>query len=126
MDERSPHQTASQRPNYDRAMHNLVEHVKVLSADTRELLRQSAGQTGEQLGRLRDRTLQSLSALETRLGPLQQVVSERARFAFDASTQHVRRHPLSTIAAAGAIILAVTAVLAWQNEQSRDQSSDER
>ena len=121
MDERSPHQT----PNYDRAMHNLIEHVKVLGADTRELLRQSAGQTGEQLGRLRDRTMQSLSALEERLGPVQQVVTQRARYAYDVSAQHVRRHPLSTIAAAGAIILAVTAVLAWQSEQNRDRGPDE-
>ena len=122
MDERSPHDT---HPDTRRAMQNLIDHVKVLSADARELLRQSAGQTGEQLSRLRDRTAQSLSALDARLGPLQQAVTERGRVVVQASTQHVRRHPFSTLAAAGALVLAIAAVLAWQSEASRDDDLGE-
>ena len=120
MDERSPHDTLAQHRDSHRAMQNLIDHVKVLSADARELLRQSAGQTGEQLARLREKTAQSLSALDSRLAPLQHAITERGRVVVQASTRHVRQHPFSTLAAAGALVLAIAAVLAWQSEARRD------
>lgn len=99
-----------------RAMRNLMNDVKVLASDTRELLSQSAGPASERLARLRDRTRESLTAVEERIGPYQQKLAEQGRYAYRVSADHMRAHRWSTLAAAAAIALAVAAVVAWQNE----------
>jgi ElaB/YqjD/DUF883 family membrane-anchored ribosome-binding protein len=106
-------------------MQNLISDVKVLASDTRELLRQSAGQSGEQLAKLRDRTRGALSAVEERLGPLQQAVAERGRYAAEVSAEHLRVHRWSTLAAIAAIAFATAAVLAWQNESRADEEPEQ-
>jgi ElaB/YqjD/DUF883 family membrane-anchored ribosome-binding protein len=98
------------------AMRNLVADMKVLAEDTRELLRQTAGQSGEQFARLRDRTRDTLSGVEQRLGPLQQKLAEQGRYAAEVSAEHLRVHRWSTIAAVAALGFAIAAVIAWQNE----------
>ena len=108
-----------------RAMRNLVGDMKVLAGDTRELLRQTAGQSGEQFARLRERTRDTLSAVEQRLGPLQHRLAERGRYAAQMSAEHLRAHRWSTLAAAAAIAFAVAAVIAWQNETTRDDYPEE-
>lgn len=122
MDRTSRHENlAAQGFSYDRATQNLIEDVKVLSADTRELLRQTAEQSGEHLARVRDRARETLSAVEARLSPLQQALAERGRYAARISAQHVREHPLSTLAAAAAIGLVIAAVFAWNSESQRER-----
>ena len=102
-----------------RAMQNLLADMKVLAGDTRELLRQTTGSSGEQFARLRERTRDTLAAVEQRLGPLQQRVAEHGRYAAEVSAEHLRVHRWSTLAAVIAIGFAIAAVVAWQNESER-------
>ena len=44
----------SDNESVKRAMRNLIADMKVLASDTRELLRQTTGQSGEQFARLRN------------------------------------------------------------------------
>jgi ElaB/YqjD/DUF883 family membrane-anchored ribosome-binding protein len=121
MDEQStPANTASVRE----AMQNLVTDMKVLAADTRELLRQTTGLSGEQFGRLRARTRETLSAVEERLGPLQERITEGGRYAAQVSADHLRAHRWSTLAAIAAIGFAVAAIIAWQNEMPGDDNPE--
>ena len=99
-----------------RAMRNLVADMKNLASDTGELLRETAGPASEHLSKLRDRTRDTLTAVEARLGPYQRKLAEHSRHAYHVSADHVRAHRWSTLAAAGAIALAVAAIIAWQNE----------
>ena len=112
-------------PSIGRAMQNLIADIKVLSADTRELLRQTTGQSGEQLAHLRARTRDALSAVEERLAPIQHALAERGRYAAQVSAEHLRAHRWSTLAAIAAIAFATAAVLAWQNESRRDDTPEE-
>jgi ElaB/YqjD/DUF883 family membrane-anchored ribosome-binding protein len=106
------------------AMHNLLTDMKTLAADTRELLRHTTGQSGEQFAKLRARTRETLSAVEERLGPLQERITEGGRYAAQVSAEHLRAHRWSTIAAMAAIAFAVAAVIAWQNEMPGDDQPE--
>ena len=101
-------------------MQDLIGSLKTLAADTRELIAQSTGPAGERLSQARERARETLSALETRVAPLQQAVVERGRYAARVSAEHFREHRWSTVLALGAIALTVAAVCAWQSEASRD------
>jgi ElaB/YqjD/DUF883 family membrane-anchored ribosome-binding protein len=107
------------------AMRNLIADMKVLANDTRELLRQTTGPAGEQFARVRERTRDTLAAVEERLGPLQQKLAEQGRYAAQASAEHLRVHRWSTIAAVAAIGFAIAAVLAWQNETPTDDDPEQ-
>jgi ElaB/YqjD/DUF883 family membrane-anchored ribosome-binding protein len=109
----------------DSAMQNLVEDVKMLSSDMRELLHQTTAQSSDQLSNLRRRAHDTLAGVEARIGPLQEALTERARYAARMSMQHVRAHPWSTLAGAAALALAVAAVFAWQNEAGNDGAPDD-
>ena len=121
MDEYS---SATDSDSVKRAMRNLVADMKVLASDTRELLRQTAGQSGEQFARLRERTRDTLTAVEERLGPLQHRLAEHGRYAAHVSAEHLRVHRWSTLATVAAIGFAIAAVLAWQNETPPDDHPD--
>ena len=82
-----------------RALQNLLSDIKVLASDTRELLRQTAGQSGEQFTRLRERSLEALADLEQHVGPLQQKLAEHGRYAAEATAEHLRVHRWSSLAA---------------------------
>jgi ElaB/YqjD/DUF883 family membrane-anchored ribosome-binding protein len=107
------------------ALHKLIEDVKVLSRDTRDLLQHTAEQSGEHLATARDRMRERLSSVEARLGPVQRALTERVQQVSRISTQHVRRHPASTLAAAAAIALAVFALFAWQSENTRSREDEQ-
>ena len=113
MDEYS---SSTDNESVKRAMRNLLADMKVLASDTRELLRQTTGQSGEQFARLRERTRDTLTAVEQRLGPLQRKLAEHGRYAAQVSAEHLRVYRWSTLAAVAAIGFAIAAVLAWQNE----------
>jgi ElaB/YqjD/DUF883 family membrane-anchored ribosome-binding protein len=108
-----------------RAMRNLMADVKVLASDTRELLRQTTNQSGEQFARLRERTRDTLSAVEQRLGPLQQKLAEGGRYAAQVSAEHLRAHRWSTLATVAAVAFAIAAVLAWQSETAHDDQPEQ-
>ena len=108
------------RPSNDErighAMQTLLADMKVLVGDTRELLQQTTGLSGEQWTKLRERTRETLAGAEQRLGPLQRRLAEHGRYAAQASVEHLRVHRWSTLAAVAAIAFAVAAVIAWREE----------
>ena len=114
MDEMPP--AAGRSRGANDALKKLLEDVRVLSADTRDLLQQTADQSGERLAMVRDRMRETLSSVEARVGPFQRALAERAQHVSRVSAQHVRLHPMSTLAAAAAVVLAVVAVCAWRGE----------
>ena len=120
----SRQENPEQAGEVDRALHNLIDHVKVLAADTRELLSHTAEQSGEQLARVRSRIRERGAAIEACLAPLQRALAERGRYAATVSAQHVRQHPWSTLAAAGALALTVVAVIAWHCEAQSNENVD--
>ena len=123
MDERS---NRTNNESIGRALQNLLADVKVLATDTRELLRETAGQSGEQFRKLRERTRDTLAGVEQHLGPLQHKVAEQGRYAAHVSAEHWRVHRWSTVAAVAAIGFAVAAVLAWQNETAIEDEGEPR
>lgn len=110
------HSTRERTASVGEAVQNLRTDMKALAADTRELLRQTTGQSGEQFAKLRARTRETLSAVEHRLGPIQGRISEGSRYAAQVSAEHLRAHRWSTLAAIAAIAFGVAAIIAWQNE----------
>jgi ElaB/YqjD/DUF883 family membrane-anchored ribosome-binding protein len=123
MDEQS---SRTNNESVGRALQNLLANIKVLASDTRDLLRETAGQSGERFTRLRERTRQTLSGFEEHLGPLQHKVAEQGRYAAHPSAEHLRVHRWSTVAAVAAIAFAVAAVLAWQNETAIEDDREQR
>ena len=109
-----------------RALQKLRADIKILASDTRDLLRETAGLSGEQFTRLRERTRGTLAGVEQHLGPLQQKVAEQGRYAAHVSAEHLRVHRWSTVAAVAAIVFAVAAVLAWQNETAIEDDPEQR
>jgi ElaB/YqjD/DUF883 family membrane-anchored ribosome-binding protein len=122
MDERS--KRTSTEP-IGHALQNLLADIKVLATDTGDLLRETAGLSGEQFTRLRERTRETLSGVEQHLGPLQQRLAEHGRYAAQVSAEHLRVHRWSTLAAVAAIGFAIAAVLAWQNEAASDEDREQ-
>lgn len=122
MDERSGR---TSNESIGRAMQNLLADIKVLASDTGELLRQTTGLSGEQFGRLRERTRDTLASVEQHLGPVHQRLTEHGRHAAELSAEHLRVHRWSTLAAVAAIGFAIAAVLAWQNERPMDDYPEE-
>lgn len=116
MDERS----SRSNERTGRAVQNLLADFKVLASDTRELLRQTTGQSGEQFAKLGERTRDTLAAVEQHLGPLQKRLAEHGRYAAEVSAEHLRVHRWSSLAAVAAIGFAIAAVLAWRNERPTD------
>lgn len=101
-------------------MQQLMSSLSTLAADTRELIAQTTGPASERLSQARERARDTLSALETRLSPVQQAIAERSRYAARVSAEHFREHRWSSVLTVAAIALAVAAVVAWQNESASD------
>ena len=104
------------------AMQTLLADLKVLVDDTRELLQQTIGLSGEQWTKLRERAGETLAGVEQRLGPLQRSLAEHGRSAAQASAEHLRAHRWSTLAVVAAIAFAVAAVIAWREETPPDEA----
>jgi ElaB/YqjD/DUF883 family membrane-anchored ribosome-binding protein len=119
------HSSRTSSESVGRAMQTLLGDIRVLASDTRELLRQTTGQSGEQFARLRERTRDTLAAVEQRLGPLQQRLAEGGRYAAQVSAEHFRVHRWSTLATLAAIGFVIAAVVAWQKETPADDYPEE-
>ena len=63
------------------ASEKLVTDLKVLAADTQELIKETAGQTGERVVAAREKARQTLADFQRSLQPMQNAVAERARLA---------------------------------------------
>lgn len=87
----------------DVARQKLVEDFRAVVNDTEELLRATAGQTGERIAAARERVEESLRDSKRRLDELQDGALERARVAAKRTDDYVREHPWESIGVAGAV-----------------------
>ena len=88
--------TASQRDK-------LVADLKHVIADAEDMLKLSAGQAGEEAGKLRERMQARLSSTKQRLADLQHVAIEKAKEAGHVADDFVHEKPWVSIGvAAGA------------------------
>ena len=90
----------------------LVKDIKVLAADTQELIRQTAGESGERLAAARERAGQTLADLQTTLKDLQENAVERTRDAAKAANTYVYQNPWPVVAGVAAIAIIGGVLLA--------------
>jgi ElaB/YqjD/DUF883 family membrane-anchored ribosome-binding protein len=85
----------------------LVSDLKVVIADTEELLRATTGVAGEKVGELRDRLLVRLRDAKDRLIDLEQAVVEKTKAAARATDDFVHDEPWKAVGIAAALGLAL-------------------
>jgi ElaB/YqjD/DUF883 family membrane-anchored ribosome-binding protein len=71
----------------------LVADLRVVIADTEQLLKAIVGESGEKLAALRPRLEENLRSAKTRLAEFEQMASEKARAAVDATDGYAHEHP---------------------------------
>lgn len=81
----------------------LVEDFRAVVNDTEELLRATAGQTGERIATARQRLEDSLRDTKRRIDEIEGDAIERARVAAKRTDEYIREHPWESIGIAGAV-----------------------
>jgi ElaB/YqjD/DUF883 family membrane-anchored ribosome-binding protein len=71
----------------------LIADMRTVLADSEQLLKAVVGQSGEKLAALQPRIEQNLRNAKARLEELEQIASERAREAAQATDAYVHEHP---------------------------------
>ncbi|MBE0616208.1 MAG: DUF883 domain-containing protein [Burkholderiales bacterium] len=71
----------------------LVADLRVVLADTEQLLKAVIGESGEKLAALRPRIEENLRNAKERLAEFEQVASDKARAAVDATDGYAHEHP---------------------------------
>jgi len=91
------------------AKEKLVADLKVLIADSEDLLRASAGQAGEKLAAARERVQASLATAKVKMADAERVVVEKTKVAAAATDDYVHDHPWRAvgIAAGAGLILGL-------------------
>ena len=88
------------------ARDQLVADMKTVIADAEELLKATAGATGERIGVARARAEETLRSAREKLAGLDDAVIDRAKDAARAADDYVREHPWGAVGiAAGAGLL---------------------
>lgn len=87
----------------------LVADLKVLIADSEELLRASAGQAGEKIAAARERVQASLATAKVKLADAERAVVEKTKKAAKATDEYVHENPWRAvgIAAAAGVVLGL-------------------
>jgi ElaB/YqjD/DUF883 family membrane-anchored ribosome-binding protein len=85
------------------ARNKLVDDFKALAADTEELLRATANQTGERASAARARVEERLRKAKEGLDELREDVMEHSREAAEAADRTVREHPWESVAVAAGV-----------------------
>ena len=86
---------------------NLMAHLRVLAADTEQLLRATASQTGQQVAQVRAKAQESLKAARHRVADLQDAALANTRAAGRATDDYVHANPWQAIAIGAAAGLVV-------------------
>lgn len=81
----------------------LMADLRLVIADTEELLRVTAGQTGEQAKELRNRMQARLDQAKANMAHMQDVAVARAKAAGHAADEYVHDNPWKAIGAAAGI-----------------------
>jgi len=85
----------------------LMADLRMLAADTEQLLKATAGQTGHQVAQVRARAEDSLRAAKARVADLQDAAMARTRAVGRATDDYVRANPwqvLAVCAIAGVVL----------------------
>ena len=85
----------------------LVADLKLVVADTEELLRATAGQAGEKVTELRGRLEKRLQDAKISLADAQVYATEKAKEAAQATDEFVHAEPWKAIGIAAALALAL-------------------
>ena len=85
----------------------LVADMKVVVADTEELLRATASQTGEKVAELREKITGRLRDAKVRLADAEAAISDRAKAAARATDDFVHDRPWQAVGVAAAVGLAL-------------------
>ena len=86
---------------------NLVSDLKVVIADTEELLRATAGAAGEKVGEIRERLGLRLRDAKERLQDLEAAVIDKTKAAARATDDFVHEQPWKAVGVAAALGLAL-------------------
>jgi len=81
----------------------LVADLKVLIADSEELLRASAGQAGEKIAAARERVQASLATAKVKMADAERVLVEKTKVAAAATDDYVHDHPWRAVGVAAGI-----------------------
>jgi ElaB/YqjD/DUF883 family membrane-anchored ribosome-binding protein len=71
----------------------LVDDMRIVIADTEQLLKAVIGQSGEKLAALQPRIEENLRIAKERLQEFEQIAREKARAAVDATDDYAHEHP---------------------------------
>lgn len=85
----------------------LVSDLKVVIADTEELLRATTGVAGEKVGELRDRLVVRLRDTKDRVIDLEHALLDKTKAAARATDDFVRDQPWKAVGVAAALGLAL-------------------
>lgn len=94
------------------ASQKLVSDLKVLAADTQDLLRATAEQSGEKVNAARDKARVALAQAQARVAATEAALASRARDAARNADQYVTAHPWATAGVVGLCALVVGILIA--------------
>lgn len=92
-------ETAAREVNKEK----LVTDLKILVADTEELLRATASQAGEKAAAARERIQRSLAGAKVKLAETERVLVDKTREAARATDQYVHDNPWAAVGVAAGI-----------------------
>ena len=90
----------------------LVRDMRAFVEDAEELLKATAGQTGEHVQKLRERAATSLRSARVRLQEAGQAVEAQARHAAQSVSGQVHEHPWTAVGIAAGVGALVAILLA--------------
>jgi ElaB/YqjD/DUF883 family membrane-anchored ribosome-binding protein len=89
------------------ARDRLTEDLKAVLRDTEELLKATAGQTGEKIGAVRARAEENLREVRRKLGEMEDELVEQAKSAARATDDLVHEKPWQSIAVAAGVAFLI-------------------
>ncbi len=97
----------STSPKNDISTEKLMHDMSAVVADAEELLRATAGQTGEKVAAARERIQANLAVAKERLVEAEQAVVEKTRHAAKATDEYVHDNPWKSMGIAAAVGVVV-------------------
>lgn len=85
----------------------LITDVKLVIADTEELLRATAGQTGDKIAEIRAKTQDRLAAAKIKLAEAEAALVDRAKQAGRVADDYVHDNPWRSVGVAAGVGLIV-------------------
>jgi len=89
------------------AKDKLVSDLKVLIADSEELLRASAGQAGEKISAARERIQASLATAKVKMADAERAMVEKTKVAAKVTDDYVHDHPWRAVGIAAGVGLVL-------------------